>query len=78
MSISAGYLHTCGIRSDGTACCWGESANGRLGDGQTTTDRTRPVQVHTDTASPGWSDWASIETGSDHVFGLRSGGSHSF
>ena len=75
VSIDAGGIHTCGIRGTGTAWCWGSAASGRLGDGQTTTNRPRPVQVHTDTASPGWSDWASIETGSDHVCGLRSGGS---
>src|SRR3989339_323433 len=42
-SVSAGYYHTCGIRTnDSRVLCWGESANGRLGDGQTTTDRTSP------------------------------------
>src|SRR3989339_1963267 len=40
---SGGGYHTCGIRSnDSRVLCWGESANGRLGDGQTTTDRTSP------------------------------------
>jgi len=26
--ISAGALHTCGLRTDGTVACWGNSSNG--------------------------------------------------
>src|SRR3989339_117969 len=40
-SVSAGYLHTCGIRAnDSRVLCWGDSLYGILGDGQNTTDRT--------------------------------------
>jgi alpha-tubulin suppressor-like RCC1 family protein len=42
--ISAGQLHTCAVLTDGTARCWGNNTNGRLGDG-TTTNRSYPVQV---------------------------------
>ena len=45
VSIEAGSDHVCGLRSGGSFWCWGESANGRLGDGQTATDRTRPWPV---------------------------------
>src|SRR3989339_575262 len=42
-SVSAGYYHTCGIRTnDSRVLCWGEGDYGQLGDGQTTTDRTSP------------------------------------
>ena len=27
-SVSAGYDHTCGVRSDGTVACWGSQARG--------------------------------------------------
>lgn len=32
-SISAGYAHTCAAFTDGTAICWGQNTNGRLGTG---------------------------------------------
>jgi alpha-tubulin suppressor-like RCC1 family protein len=34
-SITAGSLHTCGIRSDGQSYCWGRNDKGQLGDGST-------------------------------------------
>lgn len=43
--ISAGSKHTCGIRTDGVAMCWGSASNGRLGTGNTTTARV-PAEVH--------------------------------
>jgi alpha-tubulin suppressor-like RCC1 family protein len=44
LGIEAGDYHTCAVRSDGTAWCWGMNNYGKLGDG-TTTQRTTPVQV---------------------------------
>jgi len=43
-AISAGADHTCAIRSDGTAWCWGRNEFGQLGDG-TNEDRSEPVQI---------------------------------
>lgn len=34
-AITAGQYHTCGVRIDGTALCWGQGQNGKLGDGLT-------------------------------------------
>jgi alpha-tubulin suppressor-like RCC1 family protein len=42
--VSAGGDHTCGIRSDDRAYCWGANDYGQLGNG-TTTASTRPVPV---------------------------------
>lgn len=42
--ISAGGDHTCGVRSDDRAYCWGANAYGQLGNG-TTTPTTRPMAV---------------------------------
>jgi len=42
--ITTGPFTTCGIRSDGTAWCWGQNVEGQLGDGGTT-EQPAPVQV---------------------------------
>lgn len=31
--LSAGYLHTCGLKENGTVSCWGRNAEGQLGGG---------------------------------------------
>lgn len=43
--IDAGFAHTCGITSLGTAYCWGLSSEGGLGTGDTTTRTDHPVPV---------------------------------
>jgi len=43
-SIGAGLEHTCAVRSNGTAWCWGRGGEGRLGNGQIL-DSGIPVQV---------------------------------
>jgi alpha-tubulin suppressor-like RCC1 family protein len=43
-TITAGAGHTCTIRSDGTAWCWGFNDFGQLGDG-TKDDHDQPAQV---------------------------------
>ncbi|MFL5492819.1 MAG: RCC1 domain-containing protein [Gemmatimonadales bacterium] len=65
-SISAGPLHTCGIRTDGRSYCWGRNDKGQLGDG-TIDIRLRPTLV------AGNLTFSSIATGSgggDHTCGL--------
>ncbi|PKN23654.1 MAG: hypothetical protein CVU65_13865 [Deltaproteobacteria bacterium HGW-Deltaproteobacteria-22] len=44
VSVSSGGEHTCAVKSDGSAWCWGRNYNGQLGDG-TTTDRSVPTPV---------------------------------
>ena len=44
--VSAGWYHTCGVRTDSLAWCWGLNRDGELGDG-TTTDRPVPTRVST-------------------------------
>src|SRR3989339_886526 len=66
LMITVGYDHTCGIRAnDLRVLCWGDSANGKLGDGQTTTDRTSPY-LTTDSSA-----YSSISAGYEHTCGIR-------
>ena len=32
-SLTAGWSHTCGLKTDGTAWCWGSGGEGQLGNG---------------------------------------------
>jgi alpha-tubulin suppressor-like RCC1 family protein len=43
--VDAGAYHTCALRTDGGARCWGEADYGELGNGQLTPDRGLPVTV---------------------------------
>jgi alpha-tubulin suppressor-like RCC1 family protein len=43
--VSAGSRHTCAVRTDGTARCWGDNEDGRLGNGTESAPRFRPVGV---------------------------------
>jgi alpha-tubulin suppressor-like RCC1 family protein len=58
IGISAGASHTCAVFADGTIECWGENADGQLGDG-TFTRRTRPVRA------VGISNARTVEVGAD-------------
>ena len=29
MSVSSGYLHTCGLKTDGSVACWGDDSEGQ-------------------------------------------------
>jgi alpha-tubulin suppressor-like RCC1 family protein len=66
-TLVAGWTHTCGLTSGGTAHCWGTNGFGQLGDGSTT-DRTAP------TAVSGTLTFARLTAGGDHTCGLTSAG----
>ncbi|HQF96109.1 MAG TPA: hypothetical protein PLS46_18215 [Microthrixaceae bacterium] len=47
VQVSAGSNHTCAVRLDNTAWCWGQNSNGQLGNGSGSTfeSEPRPVSV---------------------------------
>ncbi len=65
--IAAGIAHTCGIRSDDTAWCWGGDAEGDLGNGTGSGDSNVPVAVQTG----GVQTWLDIDTGHDTTCGVK-------
>jgi alpha-tubulin suppressor-like RCC1 family protein len=78
VQVAVGRAHTCGLRADGSAWCWGENEEGQLGDG-TTSARATPVQVVAADEQPGgpaWNDWTQLAAaGGEHTCGLRADGS---
>ena len=70
VSLAVGGSHTCGVRTNGTAWCWGTNYSGQIGNAVGNYDNTAqptPVQVGTAT------DWTSISAGVDHTCGTRAG-----
>ena len=73
VAISAGYHHSCAIRSDGSVVCWGDNTNGGLGNGAAMTpgivNRSGiPVQVS------GISDAATISAGQGYTCAVLDSG----
>lgn len=53
IQISAGWNHTCAVRLDNTAWCWGQNSNGQLGIGSGSTFESEPRPVAVSTPPPG-------------------------
>ncbi|MCT8972663.1 chromosome condensation regulator RCC1 [Microbaculum marinisediminis] len=45
VTLAAGQYHTCAVTAAGAVMCWGDNANGKLGDGKNPTDSDTPVQI---------------------------------
>jgi len=66
--IEAGYGHSLGVRTNGTAWAWGDNGNGRLGLNDETA-RNSPVQV-----CGGFTNWCQVSGGFNHSLGVRQNG----
>lgn len=73
-SVSTGQYHTCAVKTDGSAYCWGQGANGRLGLGDAT-QRLTPVQVVGIGGSGTLSNVSQIIAGYAHTCALKTDGS---
>jgi alpha-tubulin suppressor-like RCC1 family protein len=65
-AVSAGRLHTCGMRSGNTLWCWGGNFSGQLGLGDTT-QRDTPTQVSAITYA-----WTAVSSGGDYSCAINS------
>jgi alpha-tubulin suppressor-like RCC1 family protein len=66
--VYAGPMHTCALRANGRALCWGKGDHGELGDGAAI-DRPAPVEV------VGVTDAVQLSLGWDYSCALRARGS---
>lgn len=67
-SVSSGYSHVAGIKTDGTLWTWGRNHCGQLGDG-TVTNRSSPVTV-----LGGGNTWCAVSSGYSHTAAIKTDG----
>ena len=68
-NISSGYYFSCGVLTNGSLLCWGDNANGQLGDGNTPTDSDIPVSPSADY------NFSSVSCGNVHACAILTNGS---
>jgi alpha-tubulin suppressor-like RCC1 family protein len=68
VQVSAGGIHSLGVRANGTVWAWGQNNNGQLGDNSTTFSSS-PVSV-----VGGFVDWIQASAGNSHSLGVRANG----
>jgi alpha-tubulin suppressor-like RCC1 family protein len=66
--VSAGELHSLGLRSNGTLWAWGINSYGQLGT-YDTVNSSSPVSI-----VGGFTDWCQVDAGGVHNLGVRSNG----
>lgn len=68
--ISVGSSYVCAIKADGTAWCWGDDTDGKLGNGAgLTADQDAPSPV----SLSGYT-WSDISAGESHACGITTDG----
>ena len=67
VALTAGRLHTCALKADGSVVCWGANGLGQLGDGSTV-DKTSPSGVS------GITSVVALSAAYDHTCALKADG----
>jgi alpha-tubulin suppressor-like RCC1 family protein len=67
VALASGWMHACGLTSDGVAYCWGNNESGQLGDGSST-QHSSPVRV------TGGLTFGALAPGNQHTCGLTTTG----
>ena len=73
-AIAAGEAHTCALRQNGTAACWGGGLYGQRGDGVQTQSQATPQEVRAVGGAGALTDAAAITAGANHTCVLHAGG----
>ncbi len=68
IKVTVGETHACGLKSDGTAWCWGTDTDGELGNDSVTGNQISPSQVS------GTGSWIQIDAGHSHTCGVKADG----
>lgn len=68
--LAAGDGNACGIKTDGTAWCWGDNSFGGVGNGSVGPSGTK-VKVPTAVSTTGVTTWKSISVGSSAACGVK-------
>jgi alpha-tubulin suppressor-like RCC1 family protein len=66
--IDVGGVHSCGINDGGSLFCWGNDANGQLGNGAPCCNSSSPVAVTAAT------NWKQVDAGGDHTCAVKNSG----
>lgn len=66
-TVSAGYTHSVGIKTDGTLWAWGDNGYGQLGDG-TTISKNTPTQIGSA------NNWESISASGGFTVAIKTNG----
>src|SRR5216117_3244304 len=75
-TVSAGYLHACGVTTGGAAYCWGYNYDGELGNGSNTGPQVCAYEPCSTTpvAVSGGLSFATVSAGGGFTCGVTTGG----